>query len=175
MKKIIYLLVVVLGASACSSPKYTASFYYYDKPQNNQANVTSEVVQSEAIVAEPLTIVQPEQLMASTSSAPATIKATSKEGVRKTYVQMTKTERKALRTHLRGEIKTFVKEQKKNFGLESNKATGAWDNDLKMAAIFGVVGIVFTSLWGTSEILGIIGVVAVVVAMIFLIKWLVRQ
>ena len=88
---------------------------------------------------------------------------------------MTKSERKALRTHLKSEIKSYVKQQKKNLGIESTKATGAWDNDLKMAAIFGVVGLVLTALWGTSEILGIIGVVAVIVALVFLIKWLVRQ
>ena len=88
---------------------------------------------------------------------------------------MTKTERKAVRTHLRSEIKTYVKEQKKNLGIESSNATGAWDNDLKMAAIFGVVGLVLTSLWGASEILGVIGAVAIIIALVFLIKWLVRQ
>jgi hypothetical protein len=184
MKKLLYILLVVLVASACSSPKYTASFNNYDKYVSNQPAVKSEVVVDEPVtepatiaqsVSEPVTIAQPEPLLASTSSAPVELKAAPKEEVRKTYIQMTKTERKALRTHLKSEIKSYVKQQKKNLGLESNKSTGAWDNDLKMAAIFGIVGIVFTSLWGTSEILGVIGVIAVVVALVFLIKWLVRQ
>ncbi len=176
MKKIFYVLVVAIVAAACSSPKYTASFNSYDKPVNYQNSANTETVLVEQTkVSQPVVLSQPEQLIASTSAAPADVKAAPKEEVRKTYIQMTKTERKALRTHLKNEIKTYVKEQKKNLGIESTKATGAWDNDLKMAAIFGVVGLVLTALWGTSEILGIIGVVAVIVALIFLIKWLVRQ
>lgn len=175
MKKIFYVLVAGLVASACSSPKYTASFNSYDKHVNYQT-----AAKSEAVIAEPVQTIKPEkiaqpELLASTSSAPVEIKSAVKEEVRKTYIQMTKTERKALRTHLKSEVKSYVKQQKKNLGLESTKATGAWDNDLKMAAIFGVVGLVLTALWGTSEILGIIGVVAVIVALVFLIKWLVRQ
>ena len=170
MKKVLYVLVTALLASACSSPKYTASFNSWDKHVNYQT-----AAKSEAVVVEPAQIAQPEQLLASTSNAPAEVKAAPKEEVRKSYIQMTKTERKAVRTHLRSEIKSYVKEQKKNFGIESTKATGAWDNDLKLAAIFGAVGLIFTALWGTSEILGIIGVVAVVIALVFLIKWLARQ
>ncbi len=170
MKNTFYVLVVAIVASACSGPKYTASFNSYDKHVNNQTPVKSP-----AVIAAEQKVSEPEQLIASTSNAPVGLKAAPKEEVRKTYVQMTKTERKALRTHLKSEIKSYVKEQKKNLGIESTKATGAWDNDLKLAAIFGVVGLIFTALWGTSEILGIIGVVAVVIALIFLIKWLVRQ
>ncbi len=182
MKKILYVLLVAIVASACSSPKYTASFNSYDKHTNYQTAAKSETVVAEPVtsarqvVTEPATIAQPEQLLATTSSAPVELKSvTPMEEVRKTYIQMTKTERKALRTHLKSEIKNYVKQQRKNLGIESTKATGAWDNDLKMAAIFGAVGIIFTSLWGTSEILGIIGVIAVVIALVFLIKWLVRQ
>jgi len=171
MKKLLYIFVVAIVASACSGPKYTASFNYFNKPVNNQTSTKSVAVVEE----QTKVVAQPEQLLASTSSAaPVELKA-PKEEVRKTYVQMTKTERKALRTHLKSEIKTYVKEQKKNLGIDSTKATGAWDNDLKMAAIFGVVGLVLTSLWGASEILGVIGVVAVIIAMVFLIKWIVRQ
>ena len=171
MKKLLYVFVVAIVASACSGPKYTASFNYFNKPINNQTSAKSVAVVEE----QTKVVAQPEQLLASASStSPVQLKA-PKEEVRKTYVQMTKTERKALRTHLKSEIKSYVKEQKKNLGIESTKATGAWDNDLKMAAIFGVVGLVLTSLWGASEILGVIGVVAVIIALVFLIKWLVRQ
>jgi hypothetical protein len=170
MKNILYVLFVALIASACSSPKYTASFNYYDKHVNNQAPTQSEVV-----VSEQTSISQPAQLLASTSSAPVEIKAAPKEEVRKTYIQMTKSERKALRTHLKSEIKSYVKVQKKNLGIESAKATGAWDNDLKMAAIFGIVGIVGTALWGVSDVIGIIGTIALIIAVVFLVKWLIRQ
>jgi hypothetical protein len=172
MKNIIYVIVVAIIASACSGPKYTASFNSYDKHVSNQMPSKSAAVASEQ---EQPSVVQPEQLLASTSVAPVEIKAAPKEEVRKTYIQMTKTERKALRTHLKSEIKTYVKEQKKNLGIESTKATGAWDNDLKMAAIFGVVGIIGTALWGASEVIGIIGTIALIIAVVFLVKWLIRQ
>jgi len=170
MKKLLYVLVVAIVAAACSAPKYTASFNHYDKHINNQSSVTSV-----AVVEELSTVVAtPEQLLASTSTAPVALKS-PKEEVRKTYVQMTKTERKALRTHLRREVKSFVKEQKKNLGIESAKATSAMDHDLKLAAIFGAIGIVLGAFIGANEIIGFIGFVAIVIALIFLIKWLVRQ
>jgi NCAIR mutase (PurE)-related protein len=169
MKSFLYVLIVVIVASACSGPKYTASFNYYDKPLNQVPS------KSTAVVTEQVSVSQPEQLLASASNAPVEIKAAPKEEVRKTYIQMTKTERKALRTHLKSEIKSYVKDTKKNLGIESAQATGAWDNDLKMAAIFGVVGIVGTALWGASEVIGIIGTIALIIAVVFLVKWLIRQ
>ncbi len=169
MKKILCVIVTAIVASACTSPKYTASFNSYDKHSNSQA-----AAKSDAVVAEPVQIAQPE-LLASTSSAPAELKAAPKEEVRKTYIQMTKTERKALRTHLKSEVKSYVKQQKKNLGIESTKATGAWDNDLKMAAIFGAVGIVLGAFISSNSVIGIIGLAAIIIALVFLIKWLVRQ
>lgn len=182
MKKILYILLAVLVASACSSPKYTASFNNYDKYVSNQSAVKSTVVVAEPIsepvtiaqsITEPVTIAQPEPLLASTSSAPVELKAAPKEEVRKTYIQMTKTERKVLRTHLRSEIKSYVKEQKKNLGVESTQANAAMDNDLKLAAIFGAVGIVAMFIGG--DVFYIIGGIALIVGVVFFVKWLVRQ
>ena len=174
MKNIIYVLVLAIVASACSTPKHTASFYYYNKPINEQTKYAAANEEQQSTVIESAAPSQPEQLVASTSTAPVDLKEAPRE-VRKTYIQMTKTERKALRTHLKSEVKSYVKVQKKNLGIESTKATGAWDNDLKMAAIFGVVGIVGTALWGASEVIGIIGTIALIIAVVFLIKWLIRQ
>lgn len=167
MKKILYVLVISIAASACSSPKYTASFNSYDKHANYQT-----AAKSETAVAEPALIAQPE-LLASTSSAPIEIKSAPKEEIRKTYIQMTKAERKALRTDLRSEIKTYVKEHKKNLTVESTKATAGMDNDLKLAAIFGAVGIVAMFIGG--DVFWIIGGIALIVGVVFFVKWLVRQ
>lgn len=130
MKKINYLFVLVFVASACSGPKYTASFNSWDKPVNYQAAAKSETVVNQLIIEpvaidqsvdESITIAQPEQLLASTSAAPAEIKTAPKKQILNTYVQMTKTERKEVRTHMKSEIKSYVKEQKKNFGIESGR------------------------------------------------------
>jgi hypothetical protein len=44
-----------------------------------------------------------------------------------------------------------------------------------MAAIFGAIGVGLSILFGVSEIIGFIGFAAVVIALVFLIKWLLRQ
>lgn len=166
MKKILYVVVVALAASACSTPKYTASFNSYDKHARTQSSN-----QPEAMVITPAVVTQPQQLLASTSNAPVEIKNAPKAEVRKTYIQMSKTERKALRAHLRSEIKSYVKEQKKSLSVESTQA--GMDNDLKLAAIFGAVGLVAMFIGG--DVFWVIGGIALIIGVVFLVKWLVRQ
>jgi hypothetical protein len=171
MKKIFYLLSVLMVV-ACSSPKYTASFNQYD-PQVNYHPLKEGSIENQAKSVNPEPVQVP--VLASTASIPTEVKAEKSAEVRKTYVQMTTAERKALRAHMKREIKTYVKEQKKNLGIESTKATAAWDNDLKLAAIFGLIGIVASAFWASSSVLGIIGTIAIIIAIVFLVKWLVRQ
>lgn len=165
MKKIIYLLTAVLFA-ACSSPKYTASFNSYDTPSGYRPVKATEA---------PVTTTNSPELLASTSSAPVEIKSEvgSSTEVRKTYVQMSKTERKVVRNHLRSEIKTYVKDQKAKLSPQSTEATNAMDNDLKLAAIFGAVGVVATIIGG--DVFLIIGGIAFIIGVVFFVKWLVRQ
>lgn len=166
MKKIIYLLSVVL-LGACSSPKYTASFNSYDTPSGNR---TVKSIETPA----PASTINPNELIASTSMAPVEIKTEiAPTDVRKTYVQMSKTERKALRNHLRSEIKTYVKDQKKKFEPNTVQATHGMDNDLKLASIFGAVGIVALIIGG--DVFWIIGGIALIIGVVFFVKWLVRQ
>jgi len=165
MKKIIYLLSVVL-LGACSSPKYTASFNSYDTPSGYQAVKSTET---------PAPVINPTELTASTSMAPVEIKkevAPATE-VRKTYIQMSKTERKVLRNHLRSEIKTYVKDQQKKSEPNTVQATHGMDNDLKLASIFGAVGIVALIIGG--DVFWIIGGIALIIGVVFFVKWLVRQ
>jgi len=165
MKKIIYLLLVVL-LGACSSPKYTASFNSYDTPSGYRAVKSTET---------PAPVINPTELTASTSMAPVEIKkevAPATE-VRKTYIQMSKTERKVLRNHLRSEIKTYVKDQQKKTEPNTVQATHGMDNDLKLASIFGAVGIVALIIGG--DVFWIIGGIALIIGVVFFVKWLVRQ
>ncbi len=165
MKKIIYLLTAVLFA-ACSSPKYTASFNSYDTPSGYRPVKASEV---------PVTTTHSPELLASTSHAPVEIKSEvgPNTEVRKTYVQMSKTERKVVRNHLRSEIKTYVRDQKAKLSPQSTEATNAMDNDLKLAAIFGAVGVVASIIGG--EVFWIISGIAFIIGVVFFVKWLVRQ
>lgn len=170
MKKIIYFLSLATLTFACSGPKYTASFNSYDvntgyhtvkKPESSVKTTSANEI-------------KPEQLLASTDAAPVDMKkdAVANE-VRKTYLQMSKAERQALKKHLRSEIKNYVKDHKKNAGVESAHATKAMDHDLKLAAIFGAVGLVALIISG--EVFYIIGGIALIIGVIFFVKWLVRQ
>lgn len=167
MKKIIYLLSVVL-LGACSSPKYTASFNSYDTPSGYRTVKSIET---------PAPVINPTELTASTSMAPVEIKKEVAHAteVRKTYIQMSKTERKVLRNHLRSEIKTYVKDQKAKLSPKSIEATNAMDNDLKLAIIFGAVGVVGLMLAGSTDIFWFIGGIALIIGVVFFVKWIVRQ
>jgi uncharacterized membrane protein len=163
MKKIIYLLALV--ATACTGPKYTTSFYYYDKAPRNTDRETPVLTEESKLVVS-------ETLVASIAQEPVVI-PTPREEVRKTYMQMNKSERRELRQQLKTDMKNYVKEHKKHFKAESVQATAAMDNDLKMAAIFGAVGIV--AMFIGTDVFWIIGGIALIIGVVFFIKWLVRQ
>ncbi|MBN8576762.1 MAG: hypothetical protein J0L66_07445 [Cytophagales bacterium] len=165
MKKLIYALVA-LAAVACSSPKYTASF----------SPVNSSVPYYAATTELPAPVKQ-DELLASTADTPvllATEPATT-EAIAKTYGQMSKAERKNLRQQMRTELKELVKAQKemKKMGAEASAAKKGIDHDLKLAAIFGAVGIVALIISG--QVFYIIGGIALIIGVVFFVKWLVRQ
>jgi hypothetical protein len=164
MKKIYYLILTTAIVSACSTPKYTASFNSYE---SHAAKSTLKPIES------PLpTVNNNEVVLASISSTPMEI-STKAPVESKTYVQMTKSERKALRSHLRSEIRTYVKERR-NSSVESDQAVKkGMDTDLKLASIFGAVGIVALIISG--DVFYIIGGIALIIGVVFFVKWLVRQ
>jgi hypothetical protein len=165
MKKIYYLILTTAVVSACSTPKYTASFNSYEPHATKSALKPIET---------PLPAVNnSEVVLASISSAPVEISTNAPFVSKKTYVQMTKSERKALRNHLRSEIRSYVKERK-NASIESDQSVKrGMDNDLKLAAIFGAVGIVALIISG--NVFYIIGGIALIIGVVFFVKWLVRQ
>lgn len=167
MKKLLYLFVLGLMAS-CSSPKYAANFNYY-KSNSGYAGGYGELKTKETIIAP----IEPSKLIASTDEKMIILEeAPAANEVRKTYIQMNKTERKALRQYLKKEMKTMVK-AKKNESVESVSSTKAMEHDLKLAAIFGAVGIVGLIIGG--DVFYIIGAIALLIGVVFFVKWLVRQ
>ncbi len=48
-----------------------------------------------------------------------------------------------------------------------------WDEDLKLATIFGAVGI--TGLIIGGNVFNIIGAIALVIGVVFFVKWIIRQ
>ncbi|HCZ34592.1 MAG TPA: hypothetical protein DHV26_01540 [Cytophagales bacterium] len=168
MKKLIYSLFA-FAMVACSGPKYTASFN----------NVNSTVLYY-ATQTETPTPVNPQELVASNAETPVIFATTIEpvaEPVRKTYMQMTKAERKDLRQYLRAEIKSAANAKKMNskMGVEAAHATKAMDHDLKLAAIFGAAGLVAMAIFAGNSVLWVVGGIALIIGVVFFVKWLVRQ
>ena len=167
MKSKITALLAIVVLASCSAPKYS---YYFSHHNYNAGRKQSQPV----IEANPLAI-DTHTLTASTSGQPVVIApekgavSTSPSG--KTYLQLNKAERKAVRHYLKNEIRTFVSAKKK---MDSAQATRAgMDHDLKLAIIFGAVGIV--GLIIGTDVFTIIGGIALLIGVVFFVKWIIRQ
>ena len=166
--KITALLAVILLAS-CSAPKYSYYFDHYKyntgKKQNQGTNESARSID------QPL-------LMASTSRQPIVldeaVKTAATSPIQKTSSQLTKSDRKTLRHELKKEIKRYTA-AKRNLNLVKTAHASGMDHDLKLAAIFGAIGIVGLILNSVTVAFGIIGGIALIIGIVFFVKWLIRQ
>lgn len=160
------LLLLVLGiAASCSAPKQIFSFGYYDYQAGKRAAQKDQMI----------TLQGADKIVTDLEPLPAVTETQKMPFVRETKSEapaMTNMEKKTLIKEFKKEIKTTVKEVKQ---MNSVQSAQAMDHDLKLAAIFGAIGIVLGALFSVSNIMGFIGFVAIVVALVFLIKWLLRQ
>jgi hypothetical protein len=169
MRKSIYLIALALLA-ACSAPKYTASFQHQRNSVDYNAVKTAESASNQMSV----TNVETDQLQASIKIEPSISLIEAKKEVKKAYLKMSKSERKEVRQLLKKEIKSIVKNQKKEMSVTATKASGV-DHDLKLAAIFGAVGIVGLLLGSAGQFFTVIGAIALIIGVVFFVKWLLRQ
>jgi hypothetical protein len=175
MKNLILFTLAVMMLASCASPKYTYNFDHYDYNSGRKASI-------DEVETGPLALA-PERLTADVSPVPVEVKsqisekdaATARESLAKKYSELSKTERKEFRQQVKRELKNYVKAVKKGEGIKSAGEATAMDNDLKLAIIFGAVGLTLTLFGGINEAFWILGVIAIVVGVVFLIKWLVRQ
>jgi F0F1-type ATP synthase assembly protein I len=174
MKIRLLSLACVALCAACSAPKMAYKFDYHDYNAGRKSNdVKQEValnpgpvpVQSEALVAMEPTADKPSASIESIEK-PSVIKPG------KTYEEMTKKERKELRRELKKEIKSILKKKDNSTNAEAAKGL---DRDLKLAAIFGAVGIIGLILGGITVAFAIIGGIALIIGVVFFVKWLIRQ
>lgn len=165
----------VLLLAACSSPKYAYYFDHHDYNNGKKGDLKeSAVLQSEIqpLHVDNATLVASADEKAFVPAETATAEVTAKSIIEK-YKSMSGAERKEFRKELKKEVKTLVKMKKKE--TYSVEATKRMDNDLKIAAIFGAVGLVLTLFGGVNSAFWVLGVIAIVIAVVFLVKWLVRQ
>lgn len=164
--KLLLLVVAALGA-ACSAPKSTFYFSYHDYQAGKKAAQLQEIQLAQQAM--------PSNEVASTETTLITdVAAPAEKPLQPTTVNTplkTKAQQKALIKEVKQHVKAAAKQVKKM----SPPAPQGMDNDLKMAAIFGAIGIGLGLLFGVSEIIGFVGFVAIVVALFFLIRWLLRQ
>ncbi len=168
MKKLLYL-IPALFLAACSSPKYTASFQHSN--HRSEHRPTSVVVfESEGAVQ----AISSGEIEASTKVVPSISLVEQQKSMKSTYLRMSPIQRKEVSQLLKKEIKSIVKNQKKEMAVKSAKASGM-DHDLKLAAIFGAVGLVGLLLGSASQFFTIIGGIALIIGVVFFVKWIVRQ
>lgn len=171
MKKLLYFFVSVLVVTSCSSPKYTYNFDYYDYNSGKKKPVLKETVASakeSPLTVDESTIVasakedvvyEPQAAVAPVSKAEAVAKLKS----------MTKADRK----ELKAELKKYAKESKKSSSVKEGQGTMGLGGDLKLAAIFGAIGIVLLIIGGDA--LSLIGGISLLVGLFFLIRYLINQ
>ncbi|HEY5691330.1 MAG TPA: hypothetical protein VIS49_07740 [Cyclobacteriaceae bacterium] len=167
MKSTFYFLFVSIAIVSCTSPRYAYHFDYYDYNSGKKGQEVDLTVAYESAV------VNPEALLASKENKIMITEFQNNEEVlpattiKKTYLQMTKSERRGFRS----ELKKFIKVKKES--VKAAKSTNDMDNDLKLAAIFGAVGLVALIISG--DVFYIIGGIALIIGVVFFVKWLVRQ
>ena len=172
MKNTLILLSVLIIAG-CSSPKYTYKFDHYDynSPKSSAHRLEKERTSPEL---DPATLSASTEPVHVDTKKSATVES-QKAVVTEKYSSMTKADKKEFRKEVKAHIKSYAKAMKKGDVVKANQEINQMDNDLKLAIIFGAVGLTLSLFGGINEAFWILGVIAIVVGVVFLVKWLVRQ
>lgn len=175
MKHLVTLVVSVLVLASCSTPKYTYNFDYYDyNSGRKKAEAEKVVARAEAqpvIIEEPSPLLLPEESVVASAAekAPAPV---AKPAAKK-YSDMSKSEKKEVRKALKTEVKKYLKNKKGEGSV--GKETQALDYNLKMAIIFGAVALTLSFFGGVNSVFWIASVIALVIGVVFFIKWIAEQ
>ena len=153
--------------TSCSAPRY---YYYFDHQNHNPVKEVKAPDEKSVLVLEG----QSSHLVASSDrgvvvSPPMLDKRVAKQRIveRKPGGQQTVIKHAQWKKVIRASMKATSRVNPKA------QASGSLDYDLKMAAIFVVVGIVGLAISGNA--FQIIGGLSLLIGVVFLIKWLIRQ
>lgn len=182
MKKIFLSLIAVLFLFSCSAPKYTYHFSTHKnyakkdtagKNEFSQALTETEVSIAEAEVSAP----QNEQaLTASVAESPVVVTPNplneKAKMLKEKYATADFSDREVMRDvkadvkELKKDVKKYVKESKKK---DSVNNTAQLDKNLKLAIVFAIAAAI------ASIFLWQVGAVLWIVALVFLILWVMEQ
>jgi hypothetical protein len=174
-----YLVGSMLIIASCSSPRYSYKFDYYDYNSGRK-----ELPNTQASASLPATNVDPlkldkNELVAaadlSEKKAPQRNVSDQRMASARTIKDLSKTEVKKIRSELKHYIKDHSKKLKSGDEVASVNATKQLDDDLKLAIIFGAVGITFAILGGINTVFWVIGVIGLIVGLVFFIRWISTQ
>jgi hypothetical protein len=171
----------ILILFSCSSPKYTYNFDYYDynsgkKMLDNHSNESLTETNAEPLKIDRNKLVattEKEDVISSDQTRLTDPKVASKTAV--PFDEFSKAEKKQLRRELRDYVKNHAKERKPAYEGSSARATNQLDDDLKLAIIFGAIGITFAILGGINTVFWVIGVIGLIVGLVFFIRWISTQ
>jgi hypothetical protein len=176
MKHIVTIAVSVMLLASCAAPKYSYNFDYYDyNSGRKKAEAEKALAQAETpapVVVEesnPLLITGESVVASAAEKAPAPV---AKPAAKK-YSDMSKSEKKELRKAVKTEIKNYLKNKKGDGQI--SKETKALDYNLKMAIIFGAVALTLSFFGGVNSVFWIASVIALVIGVVFFIKWIAEQ
>jgi len=179
MKNYLLLFLALVLLASCSAPKYAYHFDHYDYNIGKKQQIANSeaVVSTETEITSPIAIDE-QVLVASASETVVFVPEINKptlalEKAKENYAALSKAEKKEIRREAVKSIKEYVKAKKNGDNDKAEQLAKAMDNDLKLAAIFGAVGIVAAIIGG--DVFWVISAVAWIIAVIFFIKWLVRQ
>jgi uncharacterized protein YcfL len=184
MKKYLLLVTSVLLLAACSTPKYA---YYFDHYDYNSGKKKVESTEKQLAQIDLSTVeTSPLQLEQESVTASAESRIKNVENIpvavkekaallEKKYSSLSRAEKKEFRKELKSEVKEIIKAKKSGESINSIMEKKAMDSDLRMALIFGIVGILLSAFGGVNSIFWILGTVAVVIALVFLIIWISKQ
>jgi hypothetical protein len=178
MKHLVTLVVSVLVLASCSAPKYTYNFDHYDyNSGRKKAEAEKLVAKNETATpviteeeASPLALTREDAVASAGEAAPAPI---AKPIAAKKYTDMSKSEKKEFRKTVKKEMKTYLKAKKGDGTV--GKETQALDYNLKMAIIFGAVALTLSFFGGVNSVFWIASVIALVIGVVFFIKWIAEQ
>lgn len=166
---------------SCSSPRYTYNFDYYD--YNSGRKGPSDISSSDLQYADdsPLKVDGNEVIAAAEAKTKNDLDVNSSPETKTfksnttPYQELSKAERKELRRELKNYIKNYSKQARSGDEVANVNATNQLDDDLKLAIIFGAIGITFAILGGINTVFWVIGVIGLIVGLVFFIRWISTQ